>query len=953
MNFEDMPEDLMKNYGSTFHTSACYSLAKGKGLNGSTALKREISGDDGLKPTAMNRGDKLLTLDSNTAYKVKFSYFIEKAGPELKTSIVTGGNSHWFGRQEWPAGGTTVNQNVVGSWQTMEYIIMTGNLGSNNRAFFAMQGINSTVYIDNIEISTLFSKAEKKGAVYIDYGNGEREIIVGEAGTPVNYNLPSMSSEYRFAGWYNSGDYSEKISVPTSIEDGKVLYAFAQWVKFKHIVTFDDMPEDLMISDSKKNIFTSSTCYSIGEGVGINGTKALVRDDPKSMDAKPTSLNDGNGFYQLKNNTRYKITVHYYLTEAASAPKFGLMAGGSTSSWNGRKVITSGVSGDGKAGVWNEVTFISKTEKLSQKCAYLTVESNASKMYIDNVEISLLEDDDVVLEYKISATNETIFAVGKAGQQITGVPTPKGTRNWAFVGWFSDDKYTIPFNASVFPSEDMTVYANMIRSPIISVGFDDYPFSTKLGSLAFGASVMDIMRGRSSDGDGYCVRLDNRKEKQSTDTKKVVLNIDSKSLELENGKHYLISYDVFVDVPAAGNAYINFYTSTRNNMWGNPKKMTDEIGYNISAWPQKCWITGYAAGVVDALDGATTLNFAVSAPIDSVLCFDNIRIQEIPSGYNALVLANSYGNSPKPYIVKNMSKINLPTKINGLPSGKILLGWAMSDNTVLEGTVTVDKDITAVSKIITSHAFESFENAYYPNGLVQIGYDYDWALYNSNSEGDSSDNTVSGTHSLHRVGKEYGFKAYCLQRNTSFASNQTTSGAMFTVKLNVKVENPVHKLGAIELVNSVSLQNPWDISGEKMPIAAIADVADGKWHELSYTFKATSDFLTVITPGNLSIYIDDITLDYAGENATPSTPVVYNEYVPKKLNKDGTYGDGDKYSVGEFKLHKRETAAETDASLWERYTGWFIAAIVLGSAVFVVGAVFVTLGITKKKKGGK
>lgn len=952
VTFDDMPADLMKNFGSTYHTSGCYSLAPGKGINGSVALKRQITGDEALKPTALNRGNNLLTFDSNTAYKIKFSYFIEKAGSELKTSIVTGGESHWSGRQEWPKGGTAVNLGTVGSWQTMEYIVMTGNLGSNNKAFFAMQGANSTVYIDNVEVSMLFNKSEKKGAAYIDYGNGEHTIIIGEAGASINISMPQMGEEYRFVGWYSDGDYSKKIAVPTTIEESKVIYAFAQWVNYRHIVTFDDMPDDLMISDSKKNIFTSSTCYSIGTGVGINGTKALVRVNPKSSDMKPTSLNDGKDFYRLKNNSRYKITIHYYLPEKSTAPKFGLLVGGSTSSWNGREVISSNISGVGTPGVWHEVSFIAKTGKLSQRCAYLTVAGTTSKMYIDNVEISLLDDDDVVLEYKVPALSETSYVVGKAGQPITGAPTPAATRNWTFGGWFADDALTVPFNASVFPSEDMTVYGNMIRSKVMTTGFDNYPFPTEFGSIAFGASVMDIMQGRSSDGDGYCVRLDNRKERQSIEIKKVVLNLDSGSMELENKKRYLIAYDLFVDTPAAGSVKVNFFTSGKENMWDSGKEMTKQISYNISGCAQRQWFTGYAAGEVDAKKGKTTLNFAISAPLESVICFDNIRVQEIPDGYNALILSNGYGNSPKPYIVKNGTKVTLPTSISGIPAGKLILGWMTDDYVDCDKTYTVANDTVLLAKVTLSHAFEDFENAVYPRGLVQMGYDYDWAIYNAADSGHSKDDVVSGTHSLHRVGDEYGFKAYCLQRNNSFSANQTSPGVMFTVKMNVKVENPVHKLGAIELVNSVSLQNPWDISGEKMPIAAIADIADGKWHEISYTFKASSELLTVITPGNLSIYIDDITLGYAGKDAVASADVAFEEYIPMKLNKDGTYGDGNKYSVGEFKLHKRETAAEIDASLWESYTGWFIAAIVLGSAV-VVGAVFVTLGITKKKKGGK
>ena len=123
-----MPEYLMKNTGGNYYTSGCNSIAAGKGIDGSKALKREMGSDSQLKPTSLNKGNNLLTVESNTAYLVKFSYYVEKKGAELTASLFTAGSGgHWSGtRKEWPVSGVNVDMSTTGTWQTMEFIAMTG-----------------------------------------------------------------------------------------------------------------------------------------------------------------------------------------------------------------------------------------------------------------------------------------------------------------------------------------------------------------------------------------------------------------------------------------------------------------------------------------------------------------------------------------------------------------------------------------------------------------------------------------------------------------------------------------------------------------------------------------------------------------------------------------------------------------------------------------------------------
>ena len=169
----------------------------------------------------------------------------------------------------------------------------------------------------------------------------------------------------------------------------------------------------------------------------------------------------------------------------------------------------------------------------------------------------------------------------------------------------------------------------------------------------------------------------------------------------------------------------------------------------------------------------------------------------------------------------------------------------------------------------------------------------------------------------------------------------------------VKTVNAPHKLGAIEIGNNTTWRNSWALEGERLPIVPIADVADGEWHRVSFTFIATTPYLSIFIPGNLEMYFDDITIDYVGDKEV-SPNAVYDKYIPAFLTADGKYeapvADS---ALNEFELVKRtETVTQGGSQLITLITqnvGATIA-IIAGAVVLLAGIAVGTIVFIKKRK---
>ncbi len=241
-----------------------------------------------------------------------------------------------------------------------------------------------------------------------------------------------------------------------------------------------------------------------------------------------------------------------------------------------------------------------------------------------------------------------------------------------------------------------------------------------------------------------------------------------------------------------------------------------------------------------------------------------------------------------------------------------------------------------VARFIRIKTIQDFETFYAPAINAMPGYniiDYDYELYDATKEGNSKDNVTSGKYSLHRLGeRKYNENALLLTQ-----AQQIVAGEKYTVTFKVKMGKHTHTNGAVKLVSCNSGIFAWATYGDYYPVIAIADLTDGQWHEVSYTFTAIEPFVSLQTPGYVELFFDDFVFTHVSDSTAVSKPVQYTEYV----------------------LSEQEEAIDVttiiDLNLGEDNNAYsYIIYIISGAVAVIILAVAVILIKRKKnKKGGQ
>jgi hypothetical protein len=167
----------------------------------------------------------------------------------------------------------------------------------------------------------------------------------------------------------------------------------------------------------------------------------------------------------------------------------------------------------------------------------------------------------------------------------------------------------------------------------------------------------------------------------------------------------------------------------------------------------------------------------------------------------------------------------------------------------------------------------------------------------------------------------------------------------------VKLEKAEHNKGAVAMACSSLMAYAWAVDGDWKNMVTIADLNDNKWHEVTYTFYATSNYLSILTPGNLSLFIDDISIKLL-ENATAedcSTSVSCEEYIPQPIDKDGFKTITE--SEIDISRIKSNSAVKTSVGILGKVGIGGVIGISVGCAVLVAAiVVFAILFIKHWKK---
>ncbi|MBR3299875.1 MAG: hypothetical protein IKI68_00120, partial [Clostridia bacterium] len=573
--------------------------------------------------------------------------------------------------------------------------------------------------------------------------------------------------------------------------------------------------------------------------------------------------------------------------------------------------------------------------------------SDGVSIDFDDIKIESIGRENVAMTFAVPSKKTQSVVIGKPGAKIT-FPDSKVDRNTYVEGWYTDKEFTKPFTLKTFPKNNMTVYGNTADSKVRYYGFTDYPWDStpnEKNHRAIGVNH-SIKKGISSDGDGYALRIDNTYDGATEAQQTVCLPI-----KIKPSTKYLISYDFYYEkIGDRTSAWstVFFNTSVSGEPWqGTQLNITNTDEYTPAALEEGKWMTGYVYGTTTEWSWSNSLVLLFNVPIGSVRYIDNLVITEVSE--NECIAMYKLGNfqSPKPTIARKNTTITLP-KVN-LSGNYVFLNWLYRNDDYKESTFVLEEDTVFNGKTTVKSVKEGFEETVYGDrGLSSYGFDPDWEIYDSS--GKDASKVKSGRYSLHRVGKDPRNTAYCIHFNAPVTKYSLAVGQVYTASFWVKVENPVHTLGSVDLASCISLSNPWDLSSDRFNVAAIADIADGQWHEVSYTFMSSGDYLTLIVPGNLSIYIDDIDIEYTPD-AERSENCTFEEYIPALLTADGKYIKPLSDVKDKFQLVKRTDDTLAAASGNNDMT---LLIVIIASSLLVIagGITGAVLLMRKKRKGG-
>ncbi len=838
-----------------------------------------------------------------------------------------------------------------------------------NKLVLTTAGVPYAVYLDNIKVS----KVDPTPVTLLFDSKGGTSVnsITTQSYTVVNYPTPTKAG-YNFTGWVDAY--------------GNPAPQYAPTVNTTFYATWEEAGKYAFID--MDNGFLTGDANTYGSGYFTKNTTKF-KDDPahkntlrffNTNDANITRihlLSSENRFAQVAPGKLYKVTFDYYVEQLPDAndTQFDFTVNHNNADrWlyapHKAKRLTGGNILDNVTnkstdlvGKWmtKEIAVVIPTNITDSRLGILSVNGKGAIIHFDNIKFESIEGNTVLLTYVIPATGQTAYIIGDRGTRIDKSKIPVlNSEKLEFTGWFTDEACTKPFSADVFPSKSMTIYGGtQLNTKGVHINFMDYPWKGDTSSSKISLSVMDAVNdGISYDGDGWALKFDNTNpETQTTENKRILLNLDASTFPLQDGADYLFTYRYYiVNAVSAGTVRIGFNSGGKDSMWGTTPEITP-VASASAIGKHGRWITGFATGKVEATNSAHVfLQARIGVPLNAVVYFDDFIVQQIPEGYVSAVFATDYGKTPDPVIVKAGSTINLPNKISGMPSDKKFTGWSSNGMKFGTGSAVVTESTSFVASIVTPKFTESFENWSSEYTLDDHGFDADYAIYDSKAQGNSSDNVKSGRYSLHRLGKEPAKKGYSLYMNNDIYDKTLSFGNIYTVSMWVKVVNPVHTTGGIEIRNNDTFRHAWGSSIDPMKVVAIKDIADGQWHKISYTFEAMARYVSIFTPGNLEIFIDDVTIEYT-PNAIISMGANYVEYVPAFLTEEGKYvnPEENKDTLNEFELFKRTETVTPGGSysqiveLITQNVGATIA-IIAGAVVLLAGVAVVIVVLIKKRK---
>lgn len=916
-----------------------------------------------------------VALDNNTTYLVSFKYYAEQISTTLNVVFNTAAKNNTWGNRgainnEGSIFNITPNMND-GKWHEAYAVIKTNFNGAGISIFINVtmnQNSDAVLYIDDVAFTPI--KPTDSYAMY-DFGV-ENKFYVGGIGTTLPHLQDGAADELTKYKWCTDDFYSTEYKGTVFEREPFSVYAKAP-------ITFNN---DSAYSTNAITAMNKGNTVEIinKEGIGNGDDYALeityegdvyVRTDDKT--GKDIYYRDRYNMYDFQalartglRNNKVLLITYDIKTEATTLDYSVIFTTAMPENiWGGLGLSTptsTTISRESVGDGWvRQTTAIKTAENLSYGNALFLVvqfahslEGQSAKIYIDNL---LVEEVTAPIAVFDSANGKApVVLKGEAGSSIN-IPAAPTKVGYDFTGWYTDAKATEKFTATTFSdSEIYYAYAGYTAAKTVVFDYEEYyvpyavpgnfqrsdAWAVKVPFAYSGDFVMmadrSTVRHPDLNGGGGAHRLMNG-------------NIDK---GLSKDKNYLITFKYYIETHGQSPLRVRASAAMSINLWAGVQISNT---YDIALDEQTgVWHTGTLVcnGSKITGDHLNTLYLGWFQGNEGLYYIDDVSVTELEDGQMAYFIDNGGCSGIPEYVIGREGESfasqlpKNPKYANHQFLGYFVLGDDGKYQEFTDMKFYADKTPAIIARFIRLKTVQDFETYYAPAIAAMSGYsvlDYDYELYDALAKGNTRDNVTSGRYSLHRLGKSHYFENALLLTQ----AQQLTAGEKYTVTFKVKMPSYLQTDGAIKLVSCNSPIFAWATMGDYYPVAAVKDLTDGQWYELSYTFIAIEPFVSIQTPGYCELYIDDVVFTHVSADTEVSVPVTFTEYVPAKRD----------LATGEIittvtEVGNVDVSTIIDDTLVEGNFGSSSNIIVIiisaVAAVVVLAAVVIILLVLKKKK---
>ena len=658
---------------------------------------------------------------------------------------------------------------------------------------------------------------------------------------------------------------------------------FQGWVDANGKVYTEVPGEDITLyAKYNGTILTFDEIYAPAGEDGTSGNGSLVADPDNAQNSvfKFSSTSSASRMialaagdykdakkFELKTNTTYTYSIKYKVGAGAEKGSFQLVRGNGIYKSNSLErtelpgVKSVVVSASDTATEWKTLTgtftigdshYLERVHWFYQNNLVLKCHGNF-EIYFDDIIISEVLEEAPEGTYAINfKTNGPIVNTiyGYPGEAVT-VPTSITNGTSKFLGWYTDKKLTVPYTATEFGNEDVTLYAKWEIAPFV-MDLENYDNS--------GPASRCHLEVDSKGNHYFNWNSDFKPEQSATTMYSQQVNANGQYCTLLPGVEYTVTFKYKL---LKGGFTIGVVYNNAGGSWSDRKEGVKPL--KISKIDADNWQTGSFTFVANCDDVTNYLNFGVAGMGNCY--FDDIVVECSANMINlyssTIIMLNANGGKAVQPVAGDPGELigELPTPTR---AGYQFEGWYTDEEckTKFTGKTFGEEGCTLYANWILGKFNESFED--YPKTITLAG---GYKLYNDTNFKTNFDkkNVHSGDTAIYRSGATAGDKAFTLCRTDALS---LTVGKQYTVSFYVKPEKVGQAAGTISLISMDKYASGVNTPSKKEVITTVGELKAGEWQKVSYTFTATDKYIGISTSTGNDLYLDNFTVTLKGYTGT-------------------------------------------------------------------------------------